>query len=133
MDFPRSKQMTREINMIPLINLIFILLIFFLVGGTIQKFDIIPVEVPVAESGKVIDEGHISVVLGQYDEMILNDELIDDSELEKRVAKMLESNPRKVISLKADARMPASKMINVMNRLRDAGGQNLSLTTQSLT
>lgn len=131
-DIERSKQMTREISMIPLINLVFLLLIFFLVSGTIEKFDIIPLEIPVADSGKILDEGHIVVVLGQYDEVILNDELIALDQLAPKVTEMLESNPRKIISLRADARLEASKMVRVMEMLRKAGGNNLSLITRSL-
>lgn len=131
-DINRSKQITREINMIPLINLVFLLLIFFLVSGTIEEFDVIPLEIPVADSGKILDEGHIVVILGQYDEIILNDDLIQLNELKPKVQKMLEDNPRKIISLKADARLEAKKMIHAMNLLREAGGNNLSLITQSM-
>lgn len=131
MNIERSKQLSKEINLIPLINVIFILLIFFLMAGTIQKFEIIPVELPVAESGKVLDEGHLVIVLGQYDEVLLNDQLSDLEGLAAQVTEMLKNNPRKIISLKADSRLPAKKVIDVMNLLRDAGGQNLSLVTQS--
>ena len=132
MQIERAKQLSREINMIPLINLVFLLLIFFLVAGSIEKFDIIALEVPVADSGKVLDEGHIVIVLGRYDEVILNDELVAKTDLKSLVAEQLKNNPRKIITLKADARLDAKKMIEVMNMLREAGGQNLSLVTQSL-
>ena len=135
MDIERSKQLSREITMLPLINIIFLLLIFFLIAGTVQKFEVIDVVVPVADSGKVLEDGPIIVVLGQYDEVLLNDELIGMAQLEPRVLKLLQDskNPNRLITLKADARMPAERMIRVMNRLRDAGGKNLSLVTQSLS
>ena len=130
-DINRSKQLLKEINMIPLINLVFLLLIFFLVSGTIEKFDVIPLEIPVADSGKVLDEGHIVVVLGQYDEVILNDELTTIDALGGQVKALLENNPRKIISLKADSRMLASRLVRVMDIMREAGGNNMSLITQS--
>ncbi len=132
MDIERSKQLSREINLIPLINVIFILLIFFLLSGSIQKFEIIQVDLPFADSGKVLDEGHIVVVLGHYDEVLLNDDLIHLSELQPKVVELLKKNPRKIISLKADARLEAKRVIEVMNLIREAGGQNLSIVTQSL-
>ena len=133
MEINRSKRMTREVSMIPLINLVFLLLIFFLVAGTIEKFDIIEVDIPVADSGKVLDEGHIVIVLGQYNEILLNDELVDIDELRRSVTEQLANNPRKIISLKADSRLEASKMVAIMDLLRLAGGQNISIITQSLT
>ncbi len=132
MEINRSKRMTREISMIPLINLVFLLLIFFLVAGTIEKFDIIAVDIPVADNGKVLDEGHIVIVLGQYNEILVNDELIGAKNLQATITQLLRDNPRKVISLKADSRIEASKLVAVMDVLRLAGGSNLSIITQSL-
>jgi biopolymer transport protein ExbD len=131
-EIERSKQLSREINLVPLINVIFILLIFFLLAGSIQKFEIIEVSLPVADSGKVLDEGHIVIVLGHYDEVLLNDDLIHLDVLQEEVVRLLKNNPRKIISLKADARLEAKRVIDVMNLLRDAGGQNLSIVTQSV-
>ena len=118
--------------MIPLINLVFLLLIFFLVAGTIEKFDVIPVDIPVADSGKLLEEGHIVIVLGQYNEILLNDELVDIDTLRARATSLLENNPRKVISLKSDSRLEASKMVAIMDLLRLAGGKNLSIVTQGV-
>ncbi len=132
MDIERSKQLNREINLVPLINVIFMLLIFFLMAGSIQKFEIIQVDLPIADSGKVLDEGHIVIVLGKYNEVLLNDELIDLADLQPRAKKLLINNPRKIISLKADANLEAKRVIDVMNILREVGGENLSLVTQSL-
>lgn len=132
MEIERSKQMTREISMIPLINVVFLLLIFFLVAGTVEKFDIIEVDTPLADNGKVLDEGHIVIVLGYYNEILLNDELVTLEELKAKVAAQLENNPRKIISLKADARLEASKMVAIMDLLRLAGGSNLSIVTESV-
>mgnify|MGYP000676843875 CR=1 FL=1 len=131
MDIERSKQLNREINLVPLINVIFMLLIFFLMAGSIQKFEIIQVDLPIANSGKVLDEGHLVIVLGKYDEVLLNDELIDLKDLPAKAGKLLKDNPRKIISLKADAKLEAKRVIDIMNLLREAGGQNLSLVTQS--
>lgn len=132
MEIERSKRMTKEISLIPLINLVFLLLIFFLVAGTLEKFDVIDVDIPVADSGKPLDEGQIVIVLGQYNEILLNDELVDVDELRNRVSKLLKNNSRKIISLKADSRLEASKMVAIMDLLRLAGGKNLSIVTQSL-
>ncbi len=132
MEINRSKQGKKEVNMLPLINLVFLLLIFFLVAGTIEKFDIIPLEIPVAESGKVLDEGELVIILGQHDELIVNDELLQEQEFADFIADKLKENPDRIITLKADARLPAQKMIWAMEVVRRAGGKNLSMVTQSL-
>ena len=46
----KRKRERRDINLVPLINIIFLLLIFFIVAGTIKKPTPAPVEMPVATS-----------------------------------------------------------------------------------
>lgn len=134
MKIERNKTGAKEVGMIPLINLVFLLLIFFLVAGTIEKFDLIDIELPVADSGKVLEEGHLVIVLGPgpYYEMLLDDELVGEEELQKQVKQSLKENPERIVSIKADARLEAEKMIKMMNMLKIVGAHNLSLTTQSL-
>ncbi len=130
MDFARSKKKVRPISMVPMINVVFLLLIFFLVAGTVEKMDVIDVELPEAASGELLDEGHVRILLGRYDEVIINDMPVAMSDVETTIASELEHNKERVITIKADARMKASRMIQVMNYIKAAGGQNLSLTTE---
>ena len=132
MEFERSKKPIRQISMVPLINVVFLLLIFFLVSGTVEKFDVVPVNLPVADSGQMLDQGHITILLGKYDEIIVNDDLVQANVLEDRLKKELAVNNERIISIKADAALEATKMIKVMNTIKAAGGHNLSLLTQTV-
>ncbi len=131
MNFARNERKRIVISMIPLIDVSIFLLIFFMLAGSIEKFDIIPVDPPVAQSGKLVDEGHISIVLGRYDEIILNDEIIPMEEMQAILAPELKANPNKVVTVKADATVPANRVIDVMDAIKAAGGRNLSVVTQS--
>lgn len=127
----RTGQNRREISLVPLINVVFLLLIFFLVAGTIEKIDIVPVDPPLAESGKVLDEGHVVIVMGRYDEIIIDDNLVQMDDVGAIVRKELKDYPGKVITIKADSGIEAHKLIAVMDEVKIAGGQNVSLVTQS--
>jgi biopolymer transport protein ExbD len=127
----RTNRRNHEISLVPLINVVFLLLIFFLVAGTLTKFEIVPIDPPEADSGKILDEGHIVILLGKYQEIIIGDELVDKDDIIPIVSKSLKNYPEKVITLKADASIPASALIEVMDLVKAAGGRNLSLVTQS--
>jgi biopolymer transport protein ExbD len=129
MDFERTKKPVKPISLVPMINVVFLLLIFFLVAGTVEKVDVIDVDLPEAQSGELLDEGHVQILLGRYDEVIINDEPVALSDLEAAIAQQLENNKERVITIKADSRMKASRMIEVMNHIKAAGGRNLSVTT----
>ena len=131
MDFKRQKKPLKEISMVPLINVVFLLLIFFLVAGTVEKFDIVPVELPEAISGQVLDEGHIQIVLGRHDELLINDELVTFAEMSEYLIEELEHNKERIITVKADASLQADRLIRLMDVIKAAGGRNLSLVTQS--
>lgn len=127
----RTGKTRKEIDMVPLINVVFLLLIFFLVAGTIEKIEIIPIDPPLAESGKILDEGHVVILLGRYDEIIIDDELVELESIEPTIRKSLENYPGKIITIKADGRIRASRLIAVMDEVKIGGGQNVSLVTQS--
>lgn len=132
MEFERSKTPKTELSLVALIDVSLFLLIFFMVAGTIEKFEIIPIDPPVAESGKLIDEGHIVILIGLRDEIIIDDELITLEQLESSMREALQANPNKIITLKADAIVEANRMIEVMDAIRRAGGTNISLVTQKV-
>ncbi len=131
MHFPRTQRKLITISLIPLIDVTIFLLIFFMVAGSIEKFDIVPVDPPVAQSGKLIDEGHIGIVLGRYDEVIVDDEIVPMEEMQALLAPQLKANPNKVITVKADATVPANRVIDLMDAIKASGGRNLSVVTQS--
>lgn len=132
MEMERSKKPVREISMVPLINVVFLLLIFFLVAGTVEKVEVIDVELPQAVSGELVEEGPIEILMGRYQEIIINDRPVTLAEVEALIRQKLEASPQRVITIKADARMPASRMIELLDRLKAAGGRNISLTTQQI-
>jgi len=131
MEFERTRRKKIEISLIPLIDVSMFLLIFFMVAGSIEKFEIIPVDPPVAQSGKLMDEGHVVILLGRHGEIIVGDDIVPMEEMQKMLAPDLRANPNKVVTIKADATVPANRMIEVMDAIKAAGGKNLSVVTQS--
>ncbi len=131
MDFPRTRKKDVSISLIPLIDISVFLLIFFMLTGSIDRLELIPIEPPVAESGKLMDEGHLVILLGQHHEIIINDEMIPLEDIPRLLGPDLIKNPGKIITVKADAEVPANRMIEVMDAIKEAGGKNLSVVTQS--
>ena len=131
MEFERTRKKRIEVSLVPMIDVSMFLLVFFMLAGSIDKFEIIPIEPPVAKSGKLMDEGHIVILLGRHDEIISNDEIMDLQGLRDTLTPQLKTNPNKIITVKADAAVPANRMIEVMDAIKASGGKNLSVVTQS--
>ena len=128
-DIPRNRKNVREPGLIPMINIVLLLLVFFLVAGSIEKFDVLPIEVPVAKNGKMLADGQIMILLGSQKEIIVNDEFVASSAFMQTIKDHLQENHNKIISLKADEHLPATYMISIMNQIKEAGGTNISLIT----
>ncbi len=131
MEFMRSSRKIRALNLVSLIDIIFTVILFFMVAGHMEKFSVVPIELPKADSGQLLDEGPIEVVLGVHDEILINDELQDESAVLGELKKQLAVNPERVITIKADANLEANKLVSFLEQIRAAGGKNLSLVTQS--
>ena len=131
MEFERTYRKKIDISLIPLIDVSMFLLIFFMVSGTVEKFELIPIDPPVSQHGNMMDEGHVSILLGSHDEIILNDEIVTIEEMKESLSPELKANPAKVVTVKADAVVPANRMIEVMDAIKAAGGHHLSVLTQS--
>lgn len=132
MEFARASRKRVVISLVPLIDISVFLLIFFMVAGSIEPFEVIPVDPPVAQSGKLMDDGHLNILLGRHDEVIVGDEMVlNIHDIKQLISAELQANPNKVITLKADATVSANRVIEAMDVIKLAGGKNLSIITQS--
>ncbi len=131
MEFARTTRKLRAISMVSLIDIVFTIILFFIVAGHMEKFSIIPIDLPEADSGQRLDEGPIVVLLGKFGEVIINDENYSDTGILTELKRQLAVNPERIITIKADSHMEANKLVDFMEQIRAAGGSNISLVTQS--
>lgn len=131
-DFADNKKPARGLTIIPLIDVAFFLLIYFMVAGTVEQFDVVDIEPPKALSGELLDQGHVVILLGTHDEIVMDDMLVSPDELSVSLTELLRLNPDKVITLKADGRINAVKMIEMMDRIKAAGGKQLTIATEDV-
>ncbi len=121
----------KEMNLIPLINVIFLLLTFFIVAGSLQKYEVLQVDPPIALSVEELNQGSIVLVLGRYNEVLFNDELITADKIIPLLKDQLAINRERPITIRSDARVKASALIEVLEKVHSAGGRNLTLATQA--
>lgn len=131
MEFKRSTRKLRAISMVSLIDIVFTIILFFLVAGHLEKYSLIDMELPKADAGQRLEEGPIVVMLGKYGETIINDEIYEGKNIGAELQRQLAINPERVVTIKADAHLDANKLVDFLELIRAAGGKNLSLVTDS--
>ena len=116
-------------NVLPLVNVVFLLLIFFMLAGALSKPDLFNVNTPVAENDNVADLKNLTVLINAEGTMAYNEQIIDMPELKRVISKQVELDSLKVITLKADAEMNAVIVMDVMESLQDTGLEAIHLLT----
>lgn len=131
MEFKRNTRKLRAISMVSLIDIVFTIILFFLVAGHLEKFSIVPVELPRADSGQRLQEGPIVVTLGKYGEVVINDEIYEGAAIGNELKRQFAINPERIITIKADTHLEANSLVDFLEKVRGAGGKNISLVTDS--
>ncbi len=130
LDFTRAERKPSAISLIPLINVIFLLLTFFMIAGSFEKNTPAMVTLPEARNGKVLESGELELVLTSDNRIIFAGDEVPPKALQALVAAKLEEQPNTILTLKADANLQARDMIDVLDVIKKAGGVNVSLVTQ---
>jgi len=131
----RRKPMS-EINVVPYIDVMLVLLVIFMVTAPLMTQGI-KVELPEAASGPIkVDENEPMLVVSiKADEpycMNVGDEEepVDLARISDRAAKIINANPDIKVLVEGDKRLNYGVVINLMNVLQLAGAKNVGLITQ---
>ena len=132
MEFAGRKPLSDGINMVPLINIVFLLLIFFMLSSTLVTPDQFNVDLPESEQGRPAGSQPIVVLISADGGFAINNETLALGELEPRLAGLRAADPAAGIVVKADARATAAAVVNVLRRARAAGIERVALATQGV-
>jgi len=118
-------------NILPLVNVVFLLLIFFMLAGAFSKPDAFKVVVPTAENDNTADRKVLTILMNSEGELALDNSIINGVELKNIVIDEVENDSLVQLQLKADANVNATRLIDVMEILSDTGLHSLHLLTVS--
>jgi biopolymer transport protein ExbD len=123
----RESQKTAEINMSPLIDLVFLLLIFFVVTTSFVKETGIDVQRPRASTATLKEVGNILVGIAADGRVFLDSKQIDVRSVRAHIERCLAENPEAAVVIVADKQSITDMVIRVMDQCRLAGARNVSI------
>ena len=129
MRFARSRRRNDDERILPLINVVFLLLIFFMLAGRFSASDPFEVEPPRSVSQGAATERDILVLVSADGRLALDGEIIEETALGTAVADRLSPDKKMRLWLKADGSAEAIRVVEVMELLRAAGAERLRLLT----
>ncbi len=126
----RSAQHDDEINMAPLIDLIFLLLIFFMVTTSFVKETGIDVQRPSAVTARTREKSNIFIAVDAGGEIYMDKQRIDIRMVRAHVENALAEHPRAAAVIVADRSSDTGIVVDVMDQCRLAGTDNVSIAAK---
>ena len=123
----RSRRNTAELNMAPLIDMVFILLIFFLVTTSFVKETGIDVNRPTAATAVSKTQTTILIAIDPRNRIFVDHREIDVRAVRANMERALVENPEGAVVVVADKASSTGTAITVMDGCRLAGAKNVSL------
>lgn len=133
MNLRRSRAEEPDVNLTPLIDVVFILLIFFMVSTTFQKESEIRIELPEATADPVEEQDErLELVIDADGHYFIGEQQVVNTELEtlkKAILKFLGDRSDVPVTIRADRRTPYEAVIRAMDATSQLGLVQMSLAT----
>lgn len=123
----RKNRTGAELNIAPLIDMVFILLIFFLVNTSFVKETGIDVSRPTAATATVKPNATVLIAVDPANRIFMDHREIDLRAVRANVERALAENPEASVVVVADKNSNTGTAIQVMDGCRLAGAANVSL------
>ena len=119
-----------DINMTPLIDLTFLLLIIFMITAPLLEYGI-NVNPPELNADKLPEEDSRVVNLNRDGEIVFEKSVITPQSLTQQLQAIYQANNKLTIMVRADGNRPYKEVMALMKAVKDSGISNISLVTQA--
>ena len=126
--YQREEKELISINITPLIDIVFLLLVFFMLATSFIQKSTIEVNLSSGKTVKIDNEKNTSIVILNKKGLIyLNNKLINVTNIRKEINNIVEKNPKYRILIKSHKKIPVQKVIRFIEEVRLAGTDNIKL------
>ena len=119
-----------EIGLTPMLDIVFIMLIFFIVSTSFVKEPGIDPQRPRAETADAKTRGNILIAISPADAIWMNKKRIQLTDVRPLVEAAVAENPESSVVIVADRQASTGMVIDLMDRARVAGVANVSLAAE---
>ena len=121
---------TEEPNITPMLDVVFILLIFFIVTANFIKEPGLEINRPDSETSEITENAAILIAIGAAGEIYMDGRRIDVRQVKANVIRLIAENPQGSVVIQADVKSTAEKIVAVMDEVREAGVVDISSASE---
>ncbi|EPS3431493.1 ExbD/TolR family protein [Vibrio alginolyticus] len=115
------------IDMTPMLDIVFIMLIFFIVTTSFVKEAGLEVNRPTASSAQTVKKGNIMVAVGAAGDVWVDKRRIEVDAVRANIERLRAESPDGAVVIQADTEANAGVVVKVMDQIKMAGVENISI------
>lgn len=131
MRLPDDSDTPFQINIVPMIDVLFCILAFFIVSSLyLIRSEGLPVNLPKAVTAQIQPQPQIVVTINAEGRIALNRQFIEPQELTKQVIALVGDKSVALVVINADSRVAHGKVVSVIDQLNQVKGVKLAIAAQ---
>jgi len=130
MQIPKEAEKNLEINIVPMIDVIFSILAFFIISTLfLTRSEGLPVNLPEANSSQQQSKIEITVTIQENGNIAFNEENVSLEQLVTKTQQAAANSQETIVVVKADEAVSHGEVVTVMDNLRGVEGVKLAIAT----
>jgi biopolymer transport protein TolR len=129
---PKDRRYLSEINVVPLVDVVLVLLIIFMITAPLL-YRGIDIQLPASATNTIEPNERLVVTVEKDGAIYLNKERVPESNLRPALAAARDRNPSLSVYLRADQGVPYGIVVRVMDAAKQAGILQLGMVTEPLS
>ncbi len=121
-----------EINVTPLVDVMLVLLIIFMVAAPMMQRGI-NVKLPETKTASQVEEARLVLSIDHQGKVFLNDRPIHLAILKDQLTELYAHQTSQVLFIRADKKIPYGTVLQVMDQVRQAGFEKISMVTAPIS
>lgn len=127
----RTKGEDAELDMTPMLDIVFIMLIFFIVTSSFVKTAGIEINPPSANSAEQQDNANIFIAISDTGAIWLDNREVDIRSVRSLISRLHADSPDSAVVIQADKNSKTDHLMQVMDQVRQAGVSNVAVAAHN--
>ncbi|MFA4915264.1 MAG: biopolymer transporter ExbD [Syntrophales bacterium] len=130
MEFERRRHSHAHMDIAPLVDVVFLLLLFFMLTSHLIQEPAIRIKLPGSKTAETKNEEIKTVLITKNDEVYFMDKRVGLSNLQTAIQEGLTNTKKDFLRIKADKDVSVGLLVKVIDEVRHAGVNNFSIVTE---
>ncbi|MCK5696805.1 MAG: biopolymer transporter ExbD [Gammaproteobacteria bacterium] len=130
MQFEGRRRTSNVPNLTPLIDIVFLLLVFFMLTSHFVRDEVLNIDLPEADSGEALDEPQqVEVIINEEGDYSVNSQRVSLEALEQLLVTELSEQKEKIVRIRGDENVDLGIAIGAFDAARKAGASGVDIVT----